>query len=103
MTVTWPVLALVFLLQAQQPDFDRLFARAMELHQAGDLLGAIDTYKAALTLSPDRADALSNLGAAYAKLGQYDDAVKEYDAALKVDPANTQIRLNLALTYYKSA
>ena len=102
MTVTWPVLALVLLLQAQ-PDFERLFARAMELHQAGDLLGAIDTYKAALTLSPERADALSNLGAAYAKLGQYDDAVKEYDAALKVDPANTQIRLNLALTYYKSA
>src|SRR5262245_10988014 len=103
MTVTWPVLALVFLLQAQQPDFDRLFARGMELHQAGDLLGAIDAYKAALAIAPDRADALSNLGAAYAKLGQYDDAVKEHDAALKVDPANTQIRLNLALTYYKSA
>jgi tetratricopeptide (TPR) repeat protein len=102
MTVKWPVLALVLLLQAQ-PDFDRLFARAMELHQAGDLLGAIDGYKAALAVSPERADALSNLGAAYAKLGQYDDAVKQYDAALKVDPANTQIRFNLALAYYKSA
>jgi tetratricopeptide (TPR) repeat protein len=75
----------------------------MELHQAGDLLGAIDSYKAALALAPDRADALSNLGAAYAKLGQYEDAVKEYDAALKVDPASTQIRFNLALAYYKSA
>jgi tetratricopeptide (TPR) repeat protein len=75
----------------------------MELHQAGDLLGAIDTYKAALALQPDRADALSNLGAAYAKLGQYDDAVTQYDAALKTDPANTQIRMNLALAYYKSA
>src|SRR4051794_30953587 len=130
MTVKWPVLAFPLLLAtsafadasagrgafadawaAQTPapappdarDFERLFTRAMELHQAGDLLGAIDTYKAALSIAPDRADALSNLGAAYAKLGQFDDAVKQYDAALKSDPENAQIRLNLALTYYKSA
>src|SRR4029079_16845515 len=88
MTVKWPVLALAILLSAaqSQPDFERLFARAMELHQAGDLLGAVDAYKAALALSPDRADALSNLGAAYAKLGPSDDAGEEYDAAVKVDP-----------------
>ena len=38
---------------AQAPDdnFDRLFARALELQQAGDTLGAIDTYKAALGLA----------------------------------------------------
>src|SRR6185436_14037671 len=84
-------------------DADRLLVRAMELHQAGDLLGAIESYKAVLSIAPDRADALSNLGAAYAKLGQFDDAVKQYDAALKADPDSTQIRLNLALAYYKSA
>ena len=112
MTVRWPALALALLLAAapargqSQPnsqDFDRLLARAMELHQAGDLLGAVDAYKAALTIQPDRADALSNLGAAYAKLGQFDDAVKQYDLALKADSDNTQIRMNLALAYYKSA
>jgi tetratricopeptide (TPR) repeat protein len=111
MTVKWPVLVLALLFAAAPvraqsssgSDFDRLFARAMELHQAGDLLGAIDAYKAALSIQPDRGDVHSNLGAAYAKLGQFDDAVKEYDAALKVDPANTQIRMNLALAYYKSA
>jgi tetratricopeptide (TPR) repeat protein len=84
-------------------EFDRLFTRAMELHQAGDLLGAIDTYKAALTIVPDRADALSNLGAAYVRLGQFDDAVRQYEAALTIDPVNNTIRLNLALAYYKSA
>ncbi len=90
--------------QAQRaPDFEQLFARALELHQAGDVLGAIDTYKAALTISPDRADALSNLGAAYVRLGQYDDAVRQYEAALKSDPLSSAVRLNLALAYYKSA
>jgi protein O-GlcNAc transferase len=120
MTVKWPVLLLILVLSApgradaerpaggQSPqsaaaDFDRLFARAMDLQQAGDLLGAIDFYKSALALAPDRADALSNLGAAYARLGQYDDAVTQYNAALKADPDNTQIRMNLALAYYKSA
>jgi tetratricopeptide (TPR) repeat protein len=84
-------------------DFERLFARALELQQAGDVLGAIDTYKAALTIVPDRADALSNLGAAYVRLGQYDDGIKQYEAALKSEPTSNAIRLNLALAYYKSA
>ena len=84
-------------------DFDRLFARALALQEAGDMLGAIDTYKAALTIVPDRADVLSNLGAAYVRLGQFDDAVAHYQLALKVDPANNTVRLNLALAYYKSA
>jgi tetratricopeptide (TPR) repeat protein len=90
--------------QAQDAQsFERLFARALELHQAGDIIGAIETYKAALAVVPDRADALSNLGAAYVKLGQYDDAIAQYEAALKADQTNSTVRLNLALAYYKSA
>jgi tetratricopeptide (TPR) repeat protein len=105
-----PIFLLVLLLPASAPaqgdreeDFERLFTRALELHQAGDILGAIDTYKAALTIAPGRPDALSNLGAAYVRLGQYDDAVAQYEEALKADPDGTPIRLNLALAYYKSA
>jgi len=86
-----------------EQDFARLFDRALELQQAGDLLGAVETYKAALALSPDRVDALSNLGAAYVRLGQYDDGIRQYEAALKSDPSNGTVRLNLALAYYKSA
>ena len=105
------ILALVFLFAAgpvraqSQPerDFERLFVRALELQKAGDMLGAIDNYKAALVIIPERPDALSNLGAAYVQLGQYDDAVAQYQAALKLDPANNAVRLNLALAYYKSA
>jgi len=85
------------------PDPDRLLARAIELHQAGDILGAIDSYKAVLAISPERVDALSNLGAAYVRLGQFADAITQYEAALKADPANHTVRLNLALAYYKSA
>ena len=85
------------------PDVERLFARGLELHQAGDILGAIDAYKAALAINPTRADALSNLGAAYVRLGQFEDAIKQYEAALAADALNNAFRLNLALAYYKSA
>jgi protein O-GlcNAc transferase len=89
--------------EPRAPDFDSLFSRALELHKAGDFLGAIDSYKAALTLSPERVDALSNLGAAYVRLGQYDDGIRQYEAALKIDPTSSAVRMNLALAYYKSA
>ena len=84
-------------------DFERLLARAIELHNAGDIIGAIDSYTSALKILPDRSDAPSNLGAAYVRLGQYDYAIRQYELALKADPASTAIRLNLALAYYKSA
>jgi tetratricopeptide (TPR) repeat protein len=89
--------------QPQPPNSEQLLMRAMELHQAGDLLGAVEGYKAVLAVAPDRPDALSNLGAAYVRLGQYDDAIKQYEAALKIEPMSSAIRLNLALAYYKSA
>ena len=79
------------------PDPDRLMARGIELHQAGDILGAIDAYKAVLAVAPTRTDAMSNLGAAYVRLGQYDDAIKQYEAALQTDALNNAVRLNLAL------
>jgi len=94
-------------LVAQSPPdaatFDRTFSRALQMQQAGDYVGAIETYKAALTIDPKRVDALSNLGAAYVHLGQFEDAIAQYNAALAIDGADATVRMNLALAYYKSA
>jgi tetratricopeptide (TPR) repeat protein len=98
------LLALPFPLfgQSRTEDFDRVFIRALEMQKAGDLIGAIDAYKTALSIDATRVDALSNLGAAYVQLGRFDDAIAQYDAALEIDPSNATVRLNLALAYYKS-
>jgi len=67
------------LLAQSPPDaaaFERTFARALEMQKAGDYVGAIETYKAALTIDPKGVDALSNLGAAYVHLGQFDGFVE---------------------------
>lgn len=87
----------------QLPDADALFEQAVARHQAGDMIGAIEYYQAALEKEPARVDARSNLGAAYARLGRYDEAAKQYREALAHAPGEAQVRFNLALALFKSA
>src|SRR5215213_6514830 len=82
---------------------EREFERATQLHQSGDLQGAVRAYVAILATHPARVDVRSNLGAAYSALGRYEDAIEQYKRALAVDVANYPIRFNLALAYYKAA
>ena len=84
------------------PTAEESFAKGVQLHQAGDILGAIEAYQDALAREPQRIDARSNLGAAYVRLGRYAEAVREYRRALEVDPGHAGVRFNLALALYKS-
>lgn len=101
--------SLFFLLPAysqarpSQQDVERIFARAVELHQAGDIEGAIKAYQAFLKLRPERVEARSNLGAAYARLGRYEEAIEQYKRALLLDSRNPAIHYNLGLAHYKAA
>jgi tetratricopeptide (TPR) repeat protein len=87
----------------EAPDADTLFGRGVQLHQQGDLVGAIEAYQASLDKDPSRVDARSNLGAAYAALGRYEDAVGHYRAVLAKVPDQVQVRFNLAVALYKAA
>ena len=82
---------------------EREFERATQLHQNGDLQGAVRAYLAILSSHPARVDVRSNLGAAYSALGRYEDAIEQYKRALIIDGTNYAIRFNLALAYYKAA
>ena len=81
---------------------EELFAKALALHQSGDTLGAIQYYRAGLEQQPDRVEARSNLGAAYMKLGRYEEAIAQYRRALSVNPGLAGLRMNLGLAFYKS-
>jgi tetratricopeptide (TPR) repeat protein len=87
---------------AASADLQSLIGRAVSLHQAGDLEGAVQAYEEAIRLGADGPAVRSNLGAALAGLGRVDEAVLHYRRALAADPANTAIRRNLALAYYKA-
>ncbi len=97
-------LLLVVLLAASTPSEDAgaALARAVALHQKGDLEGAVAAYRESLALAPS-VEARSNLGAALAALGRYEEAIGSYREALVLAPSDGRIRYNLALAYYKSA
>ncbi len=82
---------------------DQLLARALAMQQAGDLLGAVQTYQIVLQSDPARPDVRSNLGAAYIALGRFEDGIKEYKTAIAAEPANPLFHFNLGLAYYKAA
>jgi Flp pilus assembly protein TadD len=85
--------------QAQSPQ--ELVQDAIQKQQAGDLQGAVTEYKEFLKLHPEATAIHSNLGAALAGLGRFEEAVPEYKIALKQSPGLEGARLNLALVYYK--
>lgn len=89
--------------QTRSDDVEQAFARATRLHESGDIEGAIRGYQSILARRPERVDVRSNLGAAYSRLGRYEEAIAQYKEALKVDGRNQTIRFNLALAYYKGA
>jgi tetratricopeptide (TPR) repeat protein len=69
--------------------------------QHGDYKTAIEDYRKALAIEPDRVDVRANLGAALAATGQFDAAIQEDTTALAAAPGNAALRKNLALAYYK--
>ncbi|HKX00336.1 MAG TPA: tetratricopeptide repeat protein [Bryobacteraceae bacterium] len=94
---------LVFLgLARSEQNPDRILDRAIQLHQSGNIQGAIREYRAYLKLRPNAFEARSNLGAALAHDGLYNEAIVEYRLALGEQPDNPGVLLNLALAYYKS-
>ena len=89
-------------LNAQPDATEEILKQAIGLHQAGDIAGAIRNYEKYVALRPNSVLALSNLGAAYAHESRYQDAIVQYRRALKLQPANPPIELNLALAFYKT-
>lgn len=76
--------------------------QAAEAQQAGRLDEAINGYRSLIRDYPKIPELHSNLGTAYAARGSYQDAIAAYKASLALR-ANEQVKLNLALAYYKSA
>jgi tetratricopeptide (TPR) repeat protein len=93
--------AVALLAQAPASD-DRILKDAIAAQQSGNIDGATRGYERYLRAHPDTLIALSNLGAAYAGAGRYNDAIAQYKHALKIQPSNGPIEMNLALAYYKA-
>jgi tetratricopeptide (TPR) repeat protein len=105
MKTTWLGLLVLLLasapLCAQETDLDALLSRAVVLHQGGDLAGAATLYEQVLRAMPGASRIRSNLGATYAGLGRYEEAITQYRKALEGED-DPSIRMNLALALVKA-
>jgi tetratricopeptide (TPR) repeat protein len=52
----------------------------------GDLIGALESFRTAVLLSPDNTRALDNLGIAFQQLGRHEEAIAEYRRSIAVRP-----------------
>jgi tetratricopeptide (TPR) repeat protein len=96
--------ALTFARSAWAQSSADLYRQAVDKQHQGDLVGAAQLYKEVLRQGPGNVAARSNLGAALAAQGHFDEAIPEYEMALKSAPEQVRpyLQRNLALAYYKS-
>jgi tetratricopeptide (TPR) repeat protein len=78
-------------------DADYWINASLYQYRSGNYEACIASANQALKLKPDSALAYNNRGAAYAALRQWDLAIESERAALRIDPAFTLSKNNLAL------
>ena len=82
---------------ARDLDQESLFAEGNRLYQEGDFAAAAASYGAVIEGGFESAEVYYNLGNAHFRLGETARAVLNYRRAARLDPANDDIRANLAL------
>jgi tetratricopeptide (TPR) repeat protein len=74
----------------QQIDF------GVEMAQRGLWNEALFRFRQAERLSPEEVSVLNNIAVAYEALGQFDEALRSYQRALRVDPNSRELKRNYA-------
>lgn len=74
---------------------DDLFAEAAELEEAGDIVSAIDTYRAAMAAAGPTAEACFQLAELFYRLGDVSAARERYYMAIELDEDYVEARANL--------
>jgi tetratricopeptide (TPR) repeat protein len=92
------LLAIVLALRLSLPGIARLYNQTgLYWHsRPGQISGAIDSYRRAISLNPDDAEAHYNLAAAYEDVQQFDRAIAEYQSVTLLDPESYIALNNLA-------
>lgn len=76
---------------------------ALEAIQNGDHEFAMAELKKSISTDPNFPDLHNLLGIAYANMGFIDDALLEFETALKIHPEYLKALLNMALTLYEKS
>ena len=74
-----------------------LFATALALQRAGDLGGAIAEYQTLLSETAGSAQVHNNMGLLYRAQDRFDDAAREFEHAIAIDPRHSKAQNNLGV------
>ncbi|HWY30122.1 MAG TPA: tetratricopeptide repeat protein [Candidatus Acidoferrum sp.] len=81
---------------------DAYRGRGAAYFEKGDWINVISNYSEVIRLEPndpDSSNAYLFIGNAYTKLRQYDQAISEYDEAIKLDPKNSDAYFSRGYAY----
>ncbi len=93
------LLLLAFQVAPQSPDLAEKVKQARELVEAGRFGAAVPLYRDLARALPNNPSVLINLGFVLHMRARDDEAVKEFQTALKLDPASNQAQLYLGAAY----
>lgn len=93
-------LVLAASLGAQSPQ--QMLEQAVALQEQGRAAEALELYRRLLDLGYDHPDLLTNVGAAYAAVGDFRQAIATYERARSRGGDSLTLHFNLGLAYYKS-
>ncbi|PSN52847.1 Transmembrane and TPR repeat-containing protein 2 [Blattella germanica] len=77
------------------PEYEDLVSTATSLRLAGDFGGAEKYYKLAISIRPQEASSLANLGALYHLIGKLEEAEMYYQRTLRLLPEDEVTKTNL--------
>jgi Tfp pilus assembly protein PilF len=80
----------------------QILERAVSLHEQGRPAEALELYRILLERGHTHPDLLTNMGAAYAALGNYREAIATYERAVASGGDSPDLHFNLGVVYYKS-
>jgi protein O-GlcNAc transferase len=84
-------------LMTQRPEsFEQHFALGQRRLASGDLPAAADSFRAAITLNPNFADAFNNLGVTFDRMGLTPNAIRCFEHARALRPDLARVHRNLA-------
>lgn len=89
--------------QSDEETPQQILERAVSLQQQNQPAAAVELYLRLLNMGYRHPDLLTNLGAAYAAMGNLGRAISVYEEAKALGGDSVVLHFNLGLAYYKSA